>query len=41
MDTERDNVENTRGMDDGITSNKTEYSSQALAEVMNEKHKNN
>ena len=33
-------VENTRVTDDVITHNKTEYSSQALAEVMDGKHKN-
>ena len=33
-------VENTRVTDDVITHNKTEYSSQALAEVVDGKHKN-
>ena len=33
-------VENTRVTDDVITHNKTEYSSHALAEVVDGKHKN-
>ena len=40
VDTRRENVKNTRVTDDVITCDKTEYSSHALAEVVDGKHKN-
>ena len=40
LDTGRDNVKNTRVTNDVITHDKIEYSSHALAEVMDGKHKN-
>ena len=41
MDTGRDNVKNNRVTYYGISHDKTEYSSHALVEVMDGKHKNN
>ena len=40
VDTGRENFKNTRVTDDVISRDKTEYSSHALAEVMDGKHKN-
>ena len=40
METGRDNVNNNRVMDEVIIHNKTEYSSHALAEFVDGKHKN-
>ena len=41
VDTGKENVKNTRVMDDVITHDNTEYSSHALAEVVDGKHNNN